>query len=145
MISENKYPAFCVANYSPEHWKATQKVLIDCGIEIRYLLNGYTPITDREANNPAGVYVRNDVAQVLVTANGFATAQKVFPLTIKTRNIYRHVGKLNIFESTDITDYSPNTQVIEYVPSKEYMPFTVKQSLFAKFLTVVKKIIKHFR
>ncbi|QOV07764.1 hypothetical protein fBA2_010 [Acinetobacter virus fBenAci002] len=145
MTTENKYPDFCVANYSPEHWKATQKVLTDCGIEIQFLLNGIATITDKESNNPKGVYVRNGVASVLVTDAGFETAQEVCPLTIKTRNIYRHVGKLNIFDSAELTDYSPNTKLIELKPVVEYNPFSVKTSLFKKFLITLKAIINHFR
>ncbi|QQO92936.1 hypothetical protein CPT_Pipo_015 [Acinetobacter phage Pipo] len=94
MTTENKYPEFCVANYSPEHWKATQKVLTDCGIKVQFILDGVAKIKAKESNNPTGVYVCNGVASVLVTAAGFEAAQKVCPLTIKTRNIYRHVGKL---------------------------------------------------
>lgn len=145
MTTENKYPDFCVANYSPEHWKATQKVLTDCGIEVQFLLNGVATITDEESNNPKGVYVRNGVASVLVTDAGFEAAQEVCPLTIKTRNIYRHVGKLNIFDSAELTDYSPNAKVIELKPMVEYNPFSVKTSLFKKFVITIKAIINHFR
>lgn len=107
MTTENKYPDFCVANYSPEHWIATQKVLSNCGIELRYLISK-EHYTEEEINNPKGVRVRGTVATVLVTDGGFQTAQEGTPLTIKTRNIYRHVGKLNIFEGPDLTDYSKN-------------------------------------
>ncbi|UFJ83467.1 hypothetical protein [Acinetobacter phage vB_AbaP_ABWU2101] len=150
MTTENKYPNFCVANYSPEHWKATQKVLTDCGIKVQFLLDGVATITDEESNNPKGVYVRNGVASVLVTTAGFETAQEVCPLTIKTRNIYRHVGKLNVFEGPDLTDYSKTLSeltgkditVNEYIESRT---FSVKTSLFKKFLITLKAIVNHFR
>ncbi|URQ05067.1 hypothetical protein ABSZ6_09 [Acinetobacter phage AB_SZ6] len=145
MTTENKYPDFCVANYSPEHWKATQKVLTDCGIAVRFLLADYVTITDEESNNPKGLYVRNGVATVLVTDGGFETAQEVYPLTIKTRNIYRHVGKLNIFDSAELTDYSPNAKVVELKPLVGYTSKGVKTSLFKKFLITLKAIINHFR
>uniref|UniRef100_A0AAU8KXG2 Uncharacterized protein n=1 Tax=Acinetobacter phage vB_Ab_1137_KEN_01 TaxID=3143009 RepID=A0AAU8KXG2_9VIRU len=145
MTTENKYPDFCVANYSPKHWKATQKVLTDCGIEIQFLLNGIATITDEESNNPKGLFVRNGVATVFVTAAGFEAAQEVCPLTIKTRNICRHVGKLNIFDSAELTDYSPNTKIIVLKPVVEHNPFSVKTSLFKKFLITLKAIINHFR
>ncbi|QGK90409.1 hypothetical protein APK44_09 [Acinetobacter phage vB_AbaP_APK44] len=145
MTVENKYPDFCVANYSPEHWKATQKVLTDCGIAVRFLLADYATITDEEANNPKGLYVRNGVATVLVTDAGFDTAQVGIPLTIKTRDIYRHVGKLNIFDSVELTDYSPNAKVIQLKLMVKYIPLGVKTSLFKKFLITLKAIINRFR
>lgn len=145
MTTENKYPDFCVANYSPEHWKATQKVLTDCGIKVKFLLDGVATITAKESNNPTGVYVRNGVASVFVTAAGFEAAQEVCQLTIKTRNIYRHVGKLNIFDSAELTDYSPNVKAIELKPLVKYTPKGIKTSLFKKFLITIKAIINHFR
>ncbi|HCH8289368.1 TPA: hypothetical protein NNU74_004471, partial [Salmonella enterica] len=130
---KKQYPDFCVANYSPEHWKETQKVLTDCGIEIRFLLADYVPITAEESNNPKGLYVQNGVATVLVTDAGFETVQEAYPLIIKTRNIYRHVGKLNIFDSAELK------------PLVKYTPKGIKTSLFKKFLITIKAIIKHFR
>ncbi|HCH8298226.1 TPA: hypothetical protein N2619_004560 [Salmonella enterica] len=145
MTTENKYPDFCVANYSPEHFKATKKVLADCGIELRYMLSkeDYKPQYDPE--NPKGIRVKGNVATVCVTDGGFEQAKVGTPLTIKTRNIYRHVGKLNIFDSAELTDYSPNVKVIELKPMVEYNPFSVKTSLFKKFLITLKAIINHFR
>ncbi|HCH8419234.1 TPA: hypothetical protein NNR24_004456 [Salmonella enterica] len=144
------YPDFCVANYSPEHFEATKKVLADCGIALRYLMpqEDYKPQYD--PNNPKGIRVKGNVATVCVTDGGFVTAKEGTPLTIKTRNIYRHVGKLNIFESPDLTDYSNtlseltgrNTTVNEYI---ELHTFGVKTSLFKKFLITLKAIINHFR
>ncbi|QGK90359.1 hypothetical protein APK89_11 [Acinetobacter phage vB_AbaP_APK89] len=145
MTTENKYPDFCVANYSPEHFKATKKVLADCDIELRYLMpqEDYKPQYDPD--NPKGVRVKGNVATVCVTDGGFESAKAGTPLTIKTRNIYRHVGKLNIFDSAELTDYSPNAKVIELKPLVEYPPFGVKTSLFKKFLITLKAIINHFR
>lgn len=145
MTTENKYPDFCVANYSPEHFKATKKVLADCGIELRYLMpqEDYKPQYDPD--NPKGIRVKGNVATVCVTDDGFVQAKIGTPLTIKTRNIYRHVGKLNIFDSVELTDYSPNAKVIELKPMVEYNPFSVKTSLFKKFLITLKAIINHFR
>lgn len=139
------YPDFCVANYSPEHFKATKKVLAACGITLRYLMpqEDYKPQYDPE--NPKGIRVKGNVATVCVTDDGFRAAELMAPLTIKTRNIYRHVGKLNIFDSAELTDYSPNTKVIEPKPLVEYTPFGVKISLFKKFLITLKAIINHFR
>ncbi|UAW09877.1 hypothetical protein APK77_11 [Acinetobacter phage APK77] len=144
MTTENKYPDFCVANYSPEHFKATKKVLADCGIELRYIM----PKEDygqHDPDNPKGIRVKGNVATVCVTDSGFNAAKTGTPLTIKTRNIYRHVGKLNIFDSAELTDYSPNTKIIELKPVVEYNPFSVKTSLFKKFLITLKAIINHFR
>ncbi|QQO96965.1 hypothetical protein APK26_gp12 [Acinetobacter phage vB_AbaP_APK26] len=140
------YPDFCVANYSPEHFKATKKALTDCGIELRYLM----PQEDykqffADPDNPKGIRVKGNVATVCVTDGGFEQAKAGTPLTIKTRNIYRHVGKLNIFDSAELTDYSPNAKVIELKPMVEYNPFSVKTSLFKKFLITLKAIINHFR
>ncbi|WID41911.1 hypothetical protein [Acinetobacter phage pB3074] len=145
MTTENKYPDFCVANYSPEHFKATKKVLADCGIELRYLMpqEDYKPQYDPD--NPKGIRVKGNVATVCVTDGGFEVANAGVPLTIKTRNIYRHVGKLNIFDSAELTDYSPNAKVIEPKPMVEYNPFSVQTSLFKKFLLTLKAIINHFR
>lgn len=145
MTTENKYPDFCVANYSPEHFKATKKVLADCGIELRYMMpqEYYKPQYDPD--NPKGIRVRDNIATVCVTDGGFVQAKIGTPLTIKTRNIYRHVGKLNIFDSAELTDYSPNTKIIELKPVVEYNPFSVKTSLFKKFLITLKAIINHFR
>lgn len=144
MTTENKYPDFCVANYSPEHFKATKKVLADCGIELRYLMpqEDYKPQYDPD--NPKGIRVKGNVATVCVT-DSFRAAKLITPLTIKTRNIYRHVGKLNIFDSADVTDYSPNAKVIELKPMVDQKPFGVKTSLFKKFLITLKAIINHFR
>ena len=145
MTTENKYPDFCVANYSPEHFKATKKVLADCGIVLRYMMpqEDYKPQYDPE--NPKGIRVKGNVATVCVTHGGFRAVELMTTLTIKTRNIYRHVGKLNIFDSAELTDYSPNTKVIELKPMVEYNPFSVKTSLFKKFLITLKAIINHFR
>lgn len=145
MTTENKYPDFCVANYSPEHFKATKKVLEDCGIALHYMMpqEDYKPQYDPD--NPKGIRVKGNVATVCVTEGGFVQAKAGTPLTIKTRNIYRHVGKLNIFDSAELTDYSPNTKVIELKPMVEYNPFSVKTSLFKKFLITIKAIINHFR
>nr|CAH1066719.1 Uncharacterised protein [Acinetobacter phage MD-2021b] len=144
MTTENKYPDFCVANYSPEHFKATKKVLADCGIKLRYLMpqEDYKPQYDPD--NPKGIRVKGNVATVCVT-DSFRAAKLITPLTIKTRNIYRHVGKLNIFDNAELTDYSPNTKIIELKPVVEYNPFSVKTSLFKKFLITLKAIINHFR
>ncbi|UPT53527.1 hypothetical protein EPabB_8 [Acinetobacter phage vB_AbaP_EPab_B] len=149
MTTENKYPDFCVANYSPEHFKATKKVLADCDIELRYIM----PKEDYgqyDPDNPKGIRVRGNIATVCVTTGGFNAAKAGTPLTIKTRNIYRHVGKLNIFEGPDLTDYSKtlseltskNTTVNDYI---ELHSFSVKTSLFKKFLITLKAIINHFR
>lgn len=140
-----EYPDFCVANYSPEHFKATKKVLADCGIELRYLMpqENYKP--QHDPTNPAGIRVKGNVATVCVTDGGFRAAQIGTPLTIKTRNIYRHVGKLNVFGGAELTDYSPNAKIIELKPMPEYKPFSVKTSLFKKFLITLKAIINHFR
>lgn len=144
MTTENKYPDFCVANYSPEHFKATKKVLADCDIELRYIM----PKEDYgqyDPDNPKGIRVRGNIATVCVTTGGFEQTKAGTPLTIKTRNIYRHVGKLNIFDSAELTDYSPNAKVIELKPLVEYTPNGVKTSLFKKFLITLKAIINHFR
>lgn len=145
MTTENKYPDFCVANYSPEHFKATKKVLADCGIELRYSMPQEDYIPPHDPENPKGIRVKGNVATVCVTDSGFEFTKRVTPLTIKTRNIYRHVGKLNIFDSAELTDYSPNTKIIELKPVVEYNPFSVKTSLFKKFLITLKGIINHFR
>ncbi|QGH71534.1 hypothetical protein ABK483_gp13 [Acinetobacter phage vB_AbaP_APK48-3] len=144
MPTENKYPDFCVANYSPEHFKATKKVLADCGIELRYLMPKAN-YGQHDPDNPKGIRVKGNVATVCVTDGGFEVANAEVPLTIKTRNIYRHVGKLNMFDSADLTDYSPNAKVIELKPMVEYNPSSVKTSLFKKFLITLKTIINHFR
>ncbi|QOV07814.1 hypothetical protein fBA3_007 [Acinetobacter virus fBenAci003] len=149
MTTENKYPDFCVANYSPEHFKATKKVLADCGIALRYMM----PKEDydqHDPDNPKGIRVRGNIATVCVTTGGFEQAKAGTPLTIKTRNIYRHVGKLNIFEGPDLTDYhktlselvGKSTTVSEYIKLRK---FGVKTSLFKKFLITLKAIINHFR
>ncbi|URQ05151.1 hypothetical protein APK127v_09 [Acinetobacter phage APK127v] len=145
MTNENKYPDFCVANYSPEHFKATKKVLADCGIELRYLMpqEDYKPQYDPD--NPKGIRVKGNVATVCVTDGCFEVANAGVPLTIKTRNIYRHVGKLNIFDSAELTDYSPNAKVVELTPLVGYTSKGVKTSLFKKFLITLKAIINHFR
>uniref|UniRef100_A0AAU8KXL1 Uncharacterized protein n=2 Tax=Viruses TaxID=10239 RepID=A0AAU8KXL1_9CAUD len=145
MTTENKYTDFCVANYSPEHFKATKKVLADCGIELCYLKpqEDYKPQYDPD--NPKGIRVKGKVATVFVTDYGFNAAKAGTPLTIKTRNIYRHVGKLNIFDSAELIDYSPNTKVVELKPLVEFTPNGVKTSLFKKFLITLKAIINHFR
>ncbi|CAL4861357.1 hypothetical protein BRC2024_EJDNWAKA_CDS_0035 [Acinetobacter phage vB_AbaP_Fanak] len=145
MTTENKYPDFCVANYSPEHFKATKKVLADCGIALRYMMpqEDYKP--QHDPDNPKGIRVKGNVATVCVTDCGFEQAKVRTPLTIKTRNIYRHVGKLNIFDSAELTDYSPNAKVIELKPMVDHKPFGVKTSLFKKFLITLKAIINHFR
>uniref|UniRef100_A0AAU8KW37 Uncharacterized protein n=3 Tax=unclassified bacterial viruses TaxID=12333 RepID=A0AAU8KW37_9VIRU len=143
-MEDFNYPDFCVANYSPEHFKATKKVLADCGIELRYLM----PKEDygqHDTDNPKGIRVRSNVATVCVTNSGFNAAKAGTPLTIKTRNIYRHVGKLNIFDSAELIDYSPNAKVIELNPLVEYTSNGVKTSLFKKFLITLKAIINHFR
>nr|CAH1066875.1 Uncharacterised protein [Acinetobacter phage MD-2021b] len=144
MTTENKYPDFCVANYSPEHFEATKKVLADCGIALRYMMPKES-YDQHDPDNPKGIRVRGNVATVCVTNGGFEQAKAGTPLTIKTRNIYRHVGKLNIFDSAELTDYSPNTKIIELKPVVEYNPFSVKTSLFKKFLITLKAIINHFR
>jgi len=144
MTTENKYPDFCVANYSPEHFKATKKVLADCGIALRYMIPQES-YTQHDPENPKGIRVKGNVATVCVTNSSFESAQARTPLTIKTRNIYRHVGKLNIFDSAELTDYSPNAKVIELKPLVEYPPFGVKTSLFKKFLITLKAIVNHFR
>ncbi|AYD85886.1 hypothetical protein HOU31_gp11 [Acinetobacter phage vB_AbaP_46-62_Aci07] len=138
------YPDFCVANYSPEHFEATKKVLADCGIELRYMMP-QEYYEQHDPNNPAGVRVKGNVATVCVTGAGFEQAKVGTPLTIKTRNIYRHVGKLNIFDSAELIDYSLNAKVIELKPMVEYNPFSVKISLFKKFLITLKAIVNHFR
>ncbi|WKV23638.1 hypothetical protein vBAbP7_0010 [Acinetobacter phage vB_Ab-P-7] len=132
MTTENKYPDFCVANYSPKHFKATKKVLADCDITLRYLMpqEDYKPQYDPD--NPKGIRVKGKVATVCVTDEGFRAAQIGTPLTIKTRNIYRHVGKLNIFD-------------IELKPLVKYTPKVIKTSLFKKFLITIKAIINYFR
>ncbi|ALM01868.1 hypothetical protein GGJFMLOI_00031 [Acinetobacter phage Ab124] len=144
MTTENKYPDFCVANYSPEHFKATKKVLADCGIALRYMMPKES-YEQHDPDNPKGIRVKGNVATVCVTDGGFVQAKAGTPLTIKTRNIYRHVGKLNIFDSAELIDYSPNTKSIELKPVVEYNPFSVKTSLFKKFLITLKAIINHFR
>ncbi|UAW10047.1 hypothetical protein APK20_14 [Acinetobacter phage APK20] len=144
MTTENKYPDFCVANYSPEHFKATKKVLADCGIALRYMMPKEN-YDQHDPENPKGIRVKGNVATVCVTDAGFVCAQARTQLTIKTRNIYRHVGKLNIFDSAELTDYSPNAKVIELKPMVEYNPFSVKTSLFKKFVITIKAIINHFR
>ncbi|UAW09934.1 hypothetical protein APK86_11 [Acinetobacter phage APK86] len=133
MTTKNKYPDFCVANYSPEHFEATKKVLADCGIELRYLMpqEDYKPQYDPD--NPKGIRVKGKVATVAVTDDGFEQAKAGTPLTIKTRNIYRHVGKLNIFDSAEL-----KTLV-------KYTPKGIKTSLFKRFLITIKAIINHFR
>lgn len=149
MTTENKYPDFCVANYSPEHFKATKKVLADCGIALRYMMPKES-YDQHDPENPKGIRVKGNVAIVCVTDGGFEQAKAGTPLTIKTRNIYRHVGKLNIFDSPDLTDYSKtlselkgrNITVDEYI---ELHTFGVKTSLFKKFLITLKAIINHFR
>lgn len=145
MTTEKQYPDFCVANYSPEHFKATKKVLADCGIELRYLMpqEDYKPQYD--PNNPKGIRVKGKVATVAVTDDGFEQAKAGTPLTIKTRNIYRHVGKLNVFGGADLTDYSSNSKVAGSMSMVEYKPFSVKTSLFKKLLITLKAIINHFR
>lgn len=145
MTTENKYPDFCVANYSPEHFKATKKVLADCDITLCYLIpqEDYKPQYDPD--NPKGIRVKGNVATVCVTDNGFRAAQIGTPLTIKTRNIYRRVGKLNIFDSAELTDYSPNIKAIELKPLVKYTPKGIKTSLFKKLLITLKAIINHFR
>ncbi|MGM7364872.1 hypothetical protein ACNTMJ_28040 [Klebsiella pneumoniae] len=142
-MEDFNYPDFCVANYSPEHFKATKKVLADCGIALRYLM----PKEDygQDPENPKGVRVIGNVATVFVTDSGFNAAKAGTPLTIKTRNIYRHAGKLNIFDSAELIDYSPNAKVIELKPLVEYTSKGVKTSLFKKFLITLKAIINHFR
>ncbi|QOV07715.1 hypothetical protein fBA1_011 [Acinetobacter virus fBenAci001] len=144
MTTENKYPDFCVANYSPEHFKATKKVLADCGIALRYMIPKAN-YSQHDPDNPKGIRVKGNIATVCVTTSGFESAKAGTPLTIKTRNIYRHVGKLNIFDSAELTDYSPNAKIIELKPMVEYNPFSVKTSLFKKFLITLKAIINHFR
>ncbi|WAK44729.1 hypothetical protein MRABP9_gp10 [Acinetobacter phage MRABP9] len=144
MTTENKYPDFCVANYSPEHFKATKKVLADCDIALRYMMPKES-YEQHDPDNPKGIRVKGNVATVCVTDGGFVQAKAGTPLTIKTRNIYRHVGKLNIFDSAELIDYSPNTKRIELKPVVEYNPFSVKTSLFKKFLITLKAIINHFR
>ncbi|ASN73368.1 hypothetical protein FDI31_gp09 [Acinetobacter phage vB_AbaP_B3] len=144
MTTENKYPDFCVANYSPEHFKATKKVLADYGIALRYMMPKES-YEQHDPDNPKGIRVKGNVATVCVTDGGFEQAKAGTPLTIKTRNIYRHVGKLNIFDSVELTDCSPNDKVIELKPMVEYNPFSVKTSLFKKFLITLKAIINHFR
>lgn len=64
MTTEKQYPDFCVANYSPEHFKATKKVLADCGIELRYLMpqEDYKPKYD--PTNPEGIRVKGNIATV---------------------------------------------------------------------------------
>ena len=145
MTTEKQYPDFCVANYSPEHFKATKKVLADCGIELRYLMpqKDYKPQYDPD--NPKGIRVKGKVATVAVTDDGFEQAKAGTPLTIKTRNIYRHVGKLNIFDSAELTDYSPNVKAIELKPLVKYTPKGIKTSLFKKILITIKAIINYFR
>ncbi|QYC50663.1 hypothetical protein 3043_13 [Acinetobacter phage vB_Api_3043-K38] len=145
MTTEKQYPDFCVANYSSEHFKATKKVLAGCGIELRYLMpqEDYKPKYDPD--NPKGIRVKGKVATVCVTDDGFRAAQIGTPLTIKTRNIYRHVGKLNIFDSAELTDYSPNIKAIELKPLVKYTPKGIKTSLFKKLLITLKAIINHFR
>ncbi|HCH9020341.1 TPA: hypothetical protein NNS98_004546 [Salmonella enterica] len=143
-MEDFNYPDFCVANYSPEHFKATKKVLADCGIALRYMM----PKEDygqHDPDNPKGIRVRGNIATVCVTNGGFEQAKIGTPLTIKTRNIYRHVGKLNIFDSAELIDYSPSAKVIELKPLVEYTPKGVKTSLFKKFLITLKAIINHFR
>ncbi|ADQ12712.1 hypothetical protein phiAB1_gp8 [Acinetobacter phage phiAB1] len=144
MTTENKYPDFCVANYSPEHFKATKKVLADCGIALRYMMPKES-YYQHDPDNPKGIRVKGNIATVCVTDCGFESAKAGTTLTIKTRNIYRHVGKLNIFDSAELMDYSPNTKIIELKPVVEYNPFSVKTSLFKKFLITLKAIINHFR
>lgn len=138
------YPDFCVANYSPEHFKATKKVLADCGIALRYMMPKES-YDQHDPENPKGIRVRDNIATVCVTDGGFEQAKIGTPLTIKTRNIYRHVGKLNIFDSAELIDYSPSAKVIELKPLVEYTPNGVKTSLFKKFLITLKAIINHFR
>lgn len=150
MTTENKYPDFCVTNYSPEDFKATKKVLADCGIELRYMMpqEDYKPQYDPD--NPKGIRVKGNIATVCVTDGGFVQAKIGTPLTIKTRNIYRHVGKLNILEGPDLTDYSKalseltgkDITVNAYIESRT---FSVKTSLFKKSLITLKAIINHFR
>lgn len=144
MTVEKQYPNFCVANYSPEHFKATKKVLADCGIALCYIMSkeNYGP---HDPENPKGIRVRGNVATVCVTNGGFEQAKAGTPLTIKTRNICRHVGKLNMFDSVELTDYSPNTKIIELKPLVKYTPKGIKTSLFKKFLITLKAIINHFR
>ncbi|QQM15049.1 hypothetical protein CPT_Paty_015 [Acinetobacter phage Paty] len=150
MTTKKQYPDFCVANYSPEHFKATKKVLADCGIELRYLMpqEDYKPQYDPD--NPKGIRVKGKVATVAVTDGGFEQAKAGTPLTIKTRNIYRHVGKLNIFEGPDLTDYSKTLSELagKDITFDEYIKlrtFGVKTALFKKFLITLKAIINHFR
>ncbi|UVD33019.1 hypothetical protein [Acinetobacter phage vB_Ab4_Hep4] len=143
-MEDFNYPDFCVANYSPEHFKATKKVLADCGIALRYLMLKAN-YGQHDHNNPKGIRVIGNVATVFVTDSGFNAAKAGTPLTIKTRNIYRHVGKLNIFDSAELIDYSPSAKVIELKPLVEYTPNGVKTSLFKKFLITLKAIINHFR
>lgn len=145
MTTEKQYPDFCVANYSPEHFEATKKVLADCDIELRYLMpqENYKP--QHDPTNPEGIRVKGNVATVCVTYGGFRAAQIRTPLTIKTRNIYRHVGKLNVFGGADLTDYSSNSKVAGSTPMVEYKPFNVKTSLFKQVLITHKATINYFR
>ncbi|ASN73422.1 hypothetical protein FDI32_gp14 [Acinetobacter phage vB_AbaP_B5] len=107
-------------------------------------------MNQHDPDNPKGIRVKGNVATVCVTDDGFVQAKIGTPLTIKTRNIYRHVGKLNIFEGPELTDYSKTLSelagkditVNEYI---ELRTFGVKTSLFKKFLITLKAIINHFR